>query len=120
MAATIARLITTGLNITNEASRPGTVSAEAQANTFETFTTCKVNADGSGSITLERKCGDDRRTLVEIDITPETGEPRVTLQFDKSLESRSCELRNGRSVQIWSPVRVDRPGNASDLFPGSM
>ena len=120
MSATIGRLITTGLDWTNTCSKPGTVKVEAQANTFETFVTSKVNADGSGSVTIERKCGDDRRTLVEIDITPETGEPRVTLQFDKSLESRGCELRNGRSVQIWSPVKVDRPGYASDLFPGGM
>lgn len=120
MAATIARAIAVGINQKTETSRLGTVSAEAQANTHETFTTCKVTADGSGSITLERNCAGDRRTLVVIEITAETGVPRVTLQFDKSLTSKGCELRNGRSVQVWTTVRVDRSDDTGDLFHGSM
>jgi hypothetical protein len=72
MAATIARVIGTGKDSVATAERPGTVSAEAQANTFKTFTTTKINADGSGSMQVERTTGNGERVVIgRMDFGPE-------------------------------------------------
>jgi hypothetical protein len=54
MAATIARAFGFNESSCTDASRLGTVRAAAEANTRNTFTTAKVNADGSGEIMIER------------------------------------------------------------------
>lgn len=77
MAATIGRLITTGLDWTTTTDRPGTVSAEAQANTFDTFTTCFVKADGSGSVKVERNIDGKRVCVGMMEFGPE-GTPSET------------------------------------------
>lgn len=64
MAATIARAIGKSAETTTEAVRLGPESAEAQANTFKTFTTAKIKADGSGSIEVQRTKGDGTRVVI--------------------------------------------------------
>lgn len=64
MAATIARAIGRSAENTTETTRLGPASAEAQANTFKTFTTAVVNADGSGSVQVERTKGDGTRVVI--------------------------------------------------------
>ena len=73
MAGNIARAIAVGVNVQNEASRLGTVSAEAQANTFKTFTTCVVKADGSGFVKVVREIGGKRIQLVSVSFEEEAG-----------------------------------------------
>lgn len=63
MAACLARLIGKGKNSEVTCERPGTESVEVQANTFKTFTTCVVNADGSGSVQIAREI-DGRRIII--------------------------------------------------------
>ena len=71
MAATIARAIGRSKDRETEASRLGPESAEAQANTFRTFTTCKVEADGSGYMQLERQRDGKRIVVARIEFAEE-------------------------------------------------
>lgn len=66
MAATIAKAIGRGNGVEREGTRLGPESSEAQANTFKTFTTCKVNANGSGYMQLEREINGKRELVVRI------------------------------------------------------
>lgn len=74
MAATIARAIGRSHNAEREATRLGQQSAEAQANTFKTFMTAKVNADGSGWVRIEREINGARKDIGFMSVGPETGE----------------------------------------------
>ena len=71
MSACIARAKGFGLCHTSESSRPGTLGVEAQANTFNTYTTSTVNADGSGSMTVERIVLGERRVIGTMSFTAE-------------------------------------------------
>ena len=67
MAKTIA--IATGIDTwrQKEVQRLGNSAAQAQANTWKTFTTCHVNADGSGWLLVQR----NGRTLHRFEFGPE-------------------------------------------------
>ena len=54
MAATIAKCIGYDSKRVKEDQRLGSVAAQAHANTWRTFTTARVNADGSGFVTVMR------------------------------------------------------------------
>lgn len=54
MANTIAKCFGSDSTRTKEASRLGSQSATAQANTWRTFTTCTVDRDGSGYVQVVR------------------------------------------------------------------
>lgn len=54
MAATIARAFGFDSTRTKEVSRLGHHSARGEANTWRTFTSCNVRADGSGEVTVVR------------------------------------------------------------------
>ena len=58
MAATIAKAFGGDKSRVKETHRLGSQSATGQANTWRTFTTCHVNADGSGYVQVIRdgKC----------------------------------------------------------------
>jgi len=55
MAATIAKCFGEDSTRTKDAHRLGSKSATAQANTWQTFTECHVNADGSGYVSVIRE-----------------------------------------------------------------
>ena len=118
MADTIAFAVGRGKNNVTESSRPGPEEAEARANTYRTFTTSVIKKDGSARLTIRREFhGEGRRTLVVIDINPETDlEPQITVQFDKSLAPRECQLRNGQRVEVWTPSRPDQGIDDRELF----
>jgi len=93
MAATIARVIAKGIGHhgmtkTETSSRLGTTGAEVQANTFSTFTTAEVNADGSGSVKVERIIGGRRCCLGRIEFASETGHAMV--EFYAREEPEPC------------------------------
>ena len=77
----IARLKTTGRETSYEVSRPGSVKVEVQANSFDTFTTTKLNGDGSGSVTIERIIGGERRLLGMMIFTAESEPGNDTVLF---------------------------------------
>src|SRR3990167_5307887 len=54
MAKTIAIARGSDKSRCKETWRLGSVSAESQANAWRTFTTCQVNADGSGFVQVRR------------------------------------------------------------------
>lgn len=67
MAKTIAKCAGYDNLRRKESSRLGSQCAEAEANTWRTFTFCHVNADGSGSIQVKR----DGNLLHVFDFGPE-------------------------------------------------
>ncbi len=69
MAATIARLIAFPSRTNRYVTRLGHRWSEGQANTRRTFTTCLVNADGSGYIQVRR----DGKLLHLFRFEPESG-----------------------------------------------
>lgn len=68
MAATIAECIGTDTTRTKTAHKLGSRSATARANTYHTFATAHVNADGSGYIQVERNA-----IRIHIEFNAETG-----------------------------------------------
>ncbi len=83
MAGTIARAIARGMNSVAESSRLGTIEAEAQANTFATFTKSVIQPNGSTRITVARGSDPDSRSeVLEISIGPETDEePEIAIKL---------------------------------------
>lgn len=67
MAKTIAIATGTDTNRQKETYRLGSQSAQAQANTWRTFATAYVNADGSGYVFVQR----DGHTLHSYTFGPE-------------------------------------------------
>lgn len=72
MAATIAiaRAEDGGARCKKQVTRLGSCNATGQANTWRTFTTCHVRADGSGFV----KVIQDGVPIVSCDFGPERGE----------------------------------------------
>ena len=70
MAATIAKAFGTDRSREKYVHRLGSQSATGQANTWRTFTSCHVNADGSGFVRVMR----DGRTLHEFNFPAEKEE----------------------------------------------
>ena len=68
MANTISMCWGEDKNRTKKASRLGNLASEAQANTWQTFTTCYVRKDGSGFIQVVRK---GKGVLQRFDFGPE-------------------------------------------------
>ena len=83
---------------TKEARRLGTMAAEGRADTWRTFTACRVKADGSGSVEVKR----DGALLHKWEFGPEDQEadgdgdeehqPRGHVRFPSPF-SRVCTLR---------------------------
>ena len=103
MADTIARAIGRGMNSVAESSRPGTMEAEAQANTFETFTKSVIQPNGSARITVTRGPEPESRIqILEINIGPETGaEPEIVINLGGGFERVECMPRDGRQTEVW-------------------
>jgi hypothetical protein len=103
MADTIARAIGRGMNSVTESSRPGTMEAEAQANTFETFTKSVIQPNGSTRITVSRGSEPESRIqILEISIGPETDkEPEIVIKLRNDFEKLASALRDGNEVEIW-------------------
>lgn len=70
MAATIAFAIgrdsKDGKRVEKECTRLGAQQAEARAQTYKTFTTATVNADGSGEVKVERMIHGERKLLARL------------------------------------------------------
>jgi hypothetical protein len=103
MADTIARAIARGMNSMAESSRLGTMEAEAQANTFETFTKSVIQRDGSAQITVARGSEPESRIqILAINISPETGtEPEIVINLGDGFERVECILSDGRQTEVW-------------------
>lgn len=103
VAATIARAIGRGTHWTGESSREGPIEAEAQANTFETFTKSVIQSDGSAQITVARGSdADSRSQLVAINIAPESDrEPEIVIEIGADFEKLDSSVRDGSKVEIW-------------------
>lgn len=71
MAKTIAYAFGTDRTRTKETHRIGSQRATARADTWRTFTTCSVAADGSGSVTVVR----DGKTIHSFTFGPEVTAP---------------------------------------------
>ena len=67
MAKTIAKCCGHDSSRTKEAHRLGSKCASAEANTWRTFTSCHVNADGSGTVQVKR----DGKIIHLFDFGPE-------------------------------------------------
>ena len=103
MADTIARAIGRGMNSVTESSRPGTMEAEAQANTFETFTKSVIQPNGSALITVARGSEPESRIqILEITIGSETDEePEIAIKLGNGFEKLDCVPRPGSEVEVW-------------------
>ncbi len=64
MKETIAVAIGRSPGMESKITKLGESSAEGQANTFNTFTTAKVEADGSGSVSVGRRLRDGRNIVI--------------------------------------------------------
>lgn len=82
MAATIARAIGRTKDSERETTRLGHESSEAQANTFKTFTTSKVNKDGSGEVKVERVVNDRRVVILHAKFGPEDRHDWNTVEIE--------------------------------------
>ena len=103
MADTIARAIARGMNSVVESSRLGTMEAEAQANTFETFTKSVIRPNGSARMTVARGSEPESRIqILEISIGPETDkEPEIVIKLGNHFGKLDSVLRDGSEVEIW-------------------
>jgi hypothetical protein len=70
MANTIARCIGKDRVRVKEAHRLGSESSRGEANTWRTFATCEVSADGSGYVRVQR----DNIILHQFEFGPEAGD----------------------------------------------
>jgi hypothetical protein len=103
MADTIARAIARGMNSVVESSRLGTMEAEAQANTFETFTKSVIQPNGSARVTVARGSEPESRIqILEISIGPETeAESEIVINLGDGFERVESTLRDGRQTEVW-------------------
>lgn len=116
MAATIACAIGRGMNSVRKSSCLGTTEAEAQANTFATFTRSVIQPDGSAQITVARGAEPDSRSqILEISISPETdAEAKIVINFGDTFERVQSIVRDGRQTEVWRRrVKVVRESEAS-------
>ena len=67
MAKTLARCIGYDINRSKKVQRLGSLASKAEANTWNTFTTCYVDKSGRGYIEVKR----DGKTLHRFDFGPE-------------------------------------------------